>query len=154
MDYKTMSGPQLVAAYNELVAKADKRGQNTFKNVKRFASVSAGVKRIEELRKFLGEAKSKKAAKPSNKENIQGFIVSKGSNREKAIKHLLKSVGEPVKVTSLLSPVYGSSDLANRGSLSFVLKGVDAIINDHKLPFELRRSKEGKEVYVGLFRKS
>lgn len=50
MDFTTMTGPQLVDAYNSMVATwYDLRGDNTFGTIKRFANTTVGRERCEKL---------------------------------------------------------------------------------------------------------
>jgi len=71
--YKALSGPELVKAYNEMAKKLDKP------SVKRFASRSAGIKRVEKLALELGEIEKAESPKKENKTSDKPTIRIKKS---------------------------------------------------------------------------
>lgn len=53
MDFKTMTGPQLVAAYNSMVEECRSMGQEAYREVNRFSSTEAGIGRCETIASTL-----------------------------------------------------------------------------------------------------
>jgi hypothetical protein len=84
-------------------------------------------------------------------------MVRAGTNRDLAIKRLLKADGAPVKLTTIVTAVYGADAAASgeaKGQINMVLKGIANVIAENKLPFKLDKVKEdGKEISFALIAK-
>jgi hypothetical protein len=130
-----MTGPELVSAFNEI---ADKIG---VPKVKRFATLEAGTRRLEEVKKKMNG----KSHSPDDKTLLAAFKARPGTKREKLIKRLLQDVGKPVPITQLLVAVFGRSSKELRGPLMMNMNGVKAMIIKHKLPCTIVKTRGNKE---------
>ena len=159
-NFKEMTGPQLVEAYNKM---ATAKG---LPPVKRFSNAAVGLRRCLDLSegKAAGGAK-KTAAKPVKKVNgakedkrspigIQ-FEVRHGTVKAKIVDALGSAKNKQLPINVLLKAGYGSMNVENKGALGMVLKGVQANIKKHRLPFNLVKEKnaETKEISFGLHAK-
>ena len=77
--YKNLSGPELVKAYNEMADKHQGKGGKLIPHVKQFASISAGIKRVEKLALSLGEVEEVESPKEEEKASDTPTITIKKS---------------------------------------------------------------------------
>lgn len=162
MTLSEMNGPQLVEEYNKLAA------LNGAKPVKRFASTAAGLKRIEALKegkvkvakpkkeKVAKEKKPKVAKVKKEKEEKRSkigieFDVRSGSKREKLLEAMHSNYKKPLTGRELLKLVYGSTSEDNKGAVNMVMRGLDVMITNGKLPYKIVKEKnEQKEITFAL----
>lgn len=165
-NYKSMGGPELVTAFNAMVTEADGLGQNTVKNVKRFASPAAGVKRCEAMAAQLAvmrggaTAKPARVSKPEKKKEtaarqtgaVAAIGARAGSKREKLLLTLEGSLGDQVPVKALIRALYGNNG-GSKGALMMAIKGVKSTIAADRAKFEIKHVREGNETSYGLYKK-
>lgn len=170
MDYSKMTGPELVKAYNAMVASPAGQQLGGYKAVQKFADVPTGIKRCERLEssiraikgfaegvdKLTSDVKKKtttpkaKAPKGDANDKLDGAPVRVGSNRDKAIQRLQRKLGEPVTLEALMLAVYGAADADHRAPLMMVLKGIGNVIAAGKLPFTMQKHKDGRDIAFSL----
>jgi hypothetical protein len=171
-DYSTMSGPELVRAFNTM-ANSDTGKELGTKPVNRFADTEVGRKRCEFLESsirarvsglkaadFDSEAKevtrtrtrTKKAA-ATDGGIFDEFKTATTRYRGKALAALHENLNNQVAAGELARAVYGKVGLV--GPLKMVLRGLQASIKDDRLPYELKKeaTKEGALSY-GLYAKA
>ena len=166
-DFTSMTGPELVVAFNDMATKAQAAGIDRFKPVTRFPTRDKGMARCSTLYLVLSregkcpsappkakpvvEAKAKPKANGHAKGTIfEEFNTREGTKRETLLRTLSKSLNKPVAEKTLLAAIYGSQSEENKGALSMVMKGLHVMIAKGKLPYTVVRSREGKEVYFEL----
>jgi hypothetical protein len=158
---------EIVAGYNALATKLGSKTVTRFKNretaIKRFSELKAtqpaadAATTPKEGAAMATKKKAKKTA-PAPKEDkrskiSQEFGARLGTNREKLIEALHGSFGKFVPINQLLKAVFGSMNEENRGALAMVMKGVEVMIKDEKLPYKTDRKKDDKGLAWGLFKK-
>lgn len=81
--------------------------------------------------------------------------IRPGSNREKLADLFCANVGQFVTVEAMVSAVYGPAAEVedHRGPVLMVLKGFIKDIDRNKVPAKVERSKVGKTVSYGVFKK-
>lgn len=157
-DYADMSGPELVEAYNKISGKPP---------IKKFKDRATALKRLAELQ-TAAAAKAppspsvratasatapgtKSTDKTSDNKLAAEFGARSGTNREKLLVALADNFKKQVPVLDLLKAVYGSKNLENTGALGMVLKGAEATIKKHKLPYLVKKEKnDANEPTIGL----
>lgn len=176
-DFNTLSGADLIAAFNAMANTATARDMGT-KEVTRFSDTKTGVKRCEALASSIrarrsgekeeanrdkpvrapaapGEGAKTKTTKPKvepKKHETPFGHVTKGSNRDKLLQKLLGSPRHFFSRNDLMVEVYGVADKEHRGPFSMVMKGLFMLIRDRELPYRIESKKDGKETMFALFK--
>lgn len=159
-DFQTLNGPQLIEAYNNMATGEYGKRLNA-KTVSRFSDATTGRKRCEALASSIramiqsdAAIKAEEATKPKGKKVETAFgAITKGSNRITALECLLKNKGSQVGLSAITKKIYGSDGPEFAGPIYMVIKGLYMLIDGRKLPFELRKIKEGKDISYGLYDK-
>src|SRR5262245_26355258 len=71
--------------------------------------------------------------------------------RERLVDTLGRRKGKQVGSSELIRLVYGSASKdASHSSLMMIVKGAEGMIKKGKLPYTIRKERDGKEVTLGL----
>jgi hypothetical protein len=81
------------------------------------------------------------------------FRVRGGSKKEALLKLLAKNIGKSVKVTKMVTSVYGTDASFDKleSSINMRVNDLKKTIKDYKLPYELKREGKKEEASYGLF---
>ncbi len=135
-----MTSSELVTEFNRLAVAA---GQ---KPVKRFADRKSAMKRIAALKPKTNGAKAPKKVKEDKRSKIGvEFNVRSGSNRETLLETLHANYRKPVTKRELLKAVYGSQSEDNQVAILMVMRGLEQMISDGRLPYKVLRGKNDKK---------
>lgn len=98
----------------------------------------------------------KKAAKKAGggRKREEGALVGKGTNREKLLAIFEANKSNQVPISKLMKAVYGESHKDLKGPLMMVIKGLGIVFKTNKLALEIRKTRENKENYFGLYKKA
>lgn len=150
-EFDKLSSKDLILAYNEMAGsrKGVALGLPRNRLVGKFSSREVGIKRCLSMASSIKATETPKATPEAITD--KRTVVRPGSNRQKAIDCLLAANGDMVTQENLIKAVYGEFDPKFRGKLAMVLKGlVVTDIGIRKLPYELVKEKDGREVSFGL----
>lgn len=156
---------ELAAIYNEV---ATKRGTAT---VTKFSDRKTAVRRVLAiLADTAAPAETQKASanpQPEAKDAPKSESVAKNSilelfdcrentNRARLIESMHSHLGSTQSVAVLVEDVYGkgsSADASFNGKLMMVMGGMKATVASKKLKFEVKKTKQGREIHFGLYAK-
>ncbi len=101
------------------------------------------------------KASVKKPAKSGKTRGAgDGSMVGKGTNREKLLALFEKNKGYQVSISDMMKAVYGKAQKDLKGPVMMVMKGLLIVFKTQKKPWEIRKTRENKENYFGLYNKS
>jgi chemotaxis protein histidine kinase CheA len=96
--------------------------------------------------------KAAKAPKEARVANEHGVTYGANTNRTKLLNAFLKNLDDYVPVEDLAEALYGENGRDKRSPLMMVLNAIKYDADHGVLKYELRKSKNGKEISFGLFR--
>jgi hypothetical protein len=101
------------------------------------------------------KATSKKVAKTGKGHGPgEHGMVGKGTNRENLLALFEKNKGYQVSISAMMKAVYGEARKDLKGPIMMVMKGLLNVFKAQKKPWEIRKTRENKENYFGLYNKS
>jgi hypothetical protein len=122
-----------------------------FKNGERVDKTKAELNKARETKMSDAETKQTKPQASNAEALIEQFGLRKGSLKEKAVHHLFFRFNEYIPMDELLVVVYGKA-AGNSGAIKAVLGGVKIMINNNKIPVEIKIKKDEGVLKVGIFK--
>lgn len=141
-----------LTAGGETVNKEQETDMTTAKKGKKTATSKKGKKTA--VAKKAKKAKTSKSGKTRGPKPDEGSLVGKGTNRDKLLALFEKNLGKQVSISAMMKAVYGEARKDYKGPVMMVMKGLLIVFKTNKLKLEIRKTRENKENYFGLYKKA
>lgn len=140
--FQTMTGSELVQAYNAMVDRLKFFGNENYRRISRFADLGQGRARCEAIASSLKAAESSLESTEKGKrmqvKNTDDLGFRKGSKGQVLFQYLQNHVDQQIPLQRVCREIY-KSDTAPE--IENVLNGIRKKLAEKAAPFQLERSK-------------